>query len=482
MIKKIVLFFVCIISVSMLHAQQTKEDIQKKQQQLQSEIKQLNNTLSEIKLSKKQSLGQVALVQRKIAARQELIGNINTDIKRIDNNIYKQSIEISRLKKELDSLKVNYSKSLVFAYKNRSNYDYLNFLFSATNFNDAIKRLSYLKSYKQYRETQVSTIVQTQTLLKTKLGTLTTDKTEKGSALKDQNTQLVVLEDDKKEKDQVVKGLLGKEKDIAVQIKTNQKNQQKLQASLQVIINREIAEAKKKADADAKKKEADRIAKVKADAADAKQKADADAKQKADAAKLQTTNNTKTATDAKTIANPNTTAAKTDVKTNDVNKVVTDVAVAPKKTERVYTPLESDPANMNLSLNFESNRTRLPWPVDKGYIAIHFGRYEYSDKLTGVSTGIYIATPTGTAVKSVANGEVSAVFDLGGQQAIVIKHGKYFTVYSNITSIKVSRGSQVNAGAVLGNAGVADDGEGQILFMVTDGNNNLDPERWLRPR
>ena len=473
MIKKIILFSVFLICICTLHAQQTKEEIQKKQQQLQSEIKQLNNTLAEIKSSKKQSLGQIALVQRKITARQELIDNINTDIKRIDNNIYKQSVEINHLKKELDSLKANYAKSLVFAYKNRSNYDYLNFLFSATNFNDAIKRLSYLKSYKQYRETQVSTIVQTQTLLKTKIGILTNNKTEKGSVLKEQNTQLVVLEDDKKEKDQVIKGLQGKEKDIAAQIKTNQKNQQKLQASLQVIINREIAEAKKKAEVEAKKKEADRIAKV---------KADAEAKKKADAAKLLAANDSKTSTDTKTSTDAGTTATKTDTKTNDVANVATAPNTTAKKIERVYTPLESDPANMNLSLNFESNRSRLPWPVDKGYVSIHFGHYAYSDKLTGISTGIYIATPAGTPVKSVANGEVSAVFDLGGQQAIVVKHGKYFTVYNNITSIKVSRGTQVSAGAVLGNAGVADDGDGQILFMVTDGNNNLDPERWLRPR
>lgn len=473
MIKKTILFSAFFISVSVLHAQQTKEEIQKKQQQLQNEIKQLNNTLAEIKSSKKESLGQIALVQRKIAARQELINNINTDVRRINNNIYTQSLEIRKLNKELDSLKANYAKSLVFAYKNRSSYDYLNFLFSATSFNDAFKRLAYLKSYKKYRETQVSTINQTQALLQGKITNLTDDKKEKGSVLKEQNTQLAVLEEDKREKDHVLKQLQGKEKDIASKIKANQKNQQKLQASLQVIINREIAEAKKKAEAEAKKREADRIAKEKADA-EAKKKADA-------AAKQQAANNSSTKT---TDAGNN--AANANTKSTDAGSTASNTgsnaANTVKKTERVYTPLESDPTSMNLSLNFENNRGRLPWPVDKGYVSIHFGRYEYSDKLTGVSTGIYIATPAGTPVKSVANGEVSAVFDLGGQQAVVIKHGKYFTTYSNLGSVKVSRGTQVSPGTVLGSAGVGDDGDGQLFFMVTDNSNNQDPERWLRPR
>src|SRR6185503_4790342 len=126
-------------------AQQTKEEIQQKQQQLQKEITELNRTLNQIKSSKKQSLSQLALVQRKIAARNELINSINKDLHRLDNTIYLNQLEINRMKRELDTLKQNYAKSLVFAYRNRSNYDYLNFIFSATTFNDAIKRVAYLK-------------------------------------------------------------------------------------------------------------------------------------------------------------------------------------------------------------------------------------------------------------------------------------------------------------------------------------------------
>lgn len=119
------------------------------------------------------------LVKRKIAAREELIQNINKDLHILDNNIYKNTLEINRLRRELDTLKQAYAKSLVFAYKSRSNYDYLNFIFSASTFNDAIKRITYLKSYRQYREQQVANIEETEALIGDKIATLNNSKNEK---------------------------------------------------------------------------------------------------------------------------------------------------------------------------------------------------------------------------------------------------------------------------------------------------------------
>src|SRR5215203_11914 len=113
MTKKLLVAFLCFIAIAAARGQDTKEDIQRKQQQLQKEITELNKTLGEIKSSKKQSLSQLALVQRKIAARNELINSINKDVRRLDNTIYTNQREINRMKRELDTLKLNYAKSLV---------------------------------------------------------------------------------------------------------------------------------------------------------------------------------------------------------------------------------------------------------------------------------------------------------------------------------------------------------------------------------
>jgi septal ring factor EnvC (AmiA/AmiB activator) len=455
MIKKLFAAFIGLIIVVSGFSQDTKEDIQRKQQELQKEIDDLNRTLGQIKSSRKQSLTQLALVKKKIAARTELINNINRDLRRLSDNIYNNQIEINHLKIELDSLKDNYAKSLVFAYKNRSSYDYLNFIFSATSFNDAIKRIAYLKSYKQYRETQVSTIEKTQGILQGKISTLTSAKVEKNAALTDQGKQLNVLQEDKKEQNDVLKGLKSRETDIAGQIKQNQRDQQKLKGALAAIINREIAEEKRK--------EAARL------------KALEEQKKKDAAAAAAANNNNESSNTAKT----NTPSA-TTTNSNNASNAGTTAA----KSTRTYNVLESTDESLSNSINFESNRGKLPWPVNSGIVSIPFGRYQVpGTNLWGNSDGITITLPVGSSVKAVAEGEVRAVFDIGGPQVVVVRHGKYFTAYSNLTNIKVSTGSQVHAGTVLGNADKGQEGDGEITFMVENSSGGyLNPESWLRPQ
>lgn len=432
-------------------AQQTKEDIQRRQQQLQQELADLNNTLSSIKKNKKQSIGQLALVQRKIKAREELVGNISKELHKIDDALYLNNLDIYRYKKELDTLKDRYAKNLVFAYKNRSNYDYLNFIFSADNFNDAVKRMSYLKSYRQYRETQANNITATQNLLEVKMSNLNTTKNQKSNTLQEQGKQIKEMEADRKEKDEVVRGLQGQEKELSVQIRDREAARKKLQGQLKTIIAREIA--------DARRKEQERQAQL------AKQQEE-DRKRRL--AAQQANNNNSAATD------------NTPANTATVSSGSAPVS-APRNNNRVYSPLESTPENLTASVNFENNRGRLPWPVSSGFILIPFGRYSIG-KLFDNNDGIDIGVPVGTTVKAVADGVVSAIIDLGDEKCVVVRHGKYFTSYSHLSAVSVTRNNSTQAGTILGKAAVNDDGGGMVHFMVSNEQGGfLNPEGWLKP-
>ena len=96
--------------------------------------------------------------------------------------------------------------------------------------------------------------------------------------------------------------------------------------------------------------------------------------------------------------------------------------------------------------------------------------------------GITISTPSaGGTVKAVFNGEVSAVSNLGDGMMVMIRHGKYFTIYSNLSSVNVSKGSAVSTGQSIGKTGGADDGTGgQLDFMLMVENRNVNPQPWLR--
>ncbi|MFZ2783804.1 MAG: peptidoglycan DD-metalloendopeptidase family protein [Sediminibacterium sp.] len=448
--KFFLLLFVFFLGGMALHAQ-TRDELQKRKQEIMKELEELNREYSKTQNSKKTSLKQLALIKKKINARQDLVNDINKEVKQLDETIYLNERDIYRLKKELDTLKIKYAKSIVFAYKNRSSYEYLNFLFSAGSFNDAIKRVEYLKSYRRNRETQANTIVKSEALLKDKIGMLSNNKKERLSTLQVQHKQLLVLQEDKKEQDQVVAQLKGKEKELNAQIKEREKQRQKVQLAINAVIRREIEEARKRDEAK-------------------RQKALEDQRRLQAAGKP-----------ADGAPKSNGTTPKVAKRPADYEPA-TAMSSAPK--DRTYSPLESTPEGMEMSLNFENNKGRLPWPVSNGVVTIDFGITQMEGtKLNQKSDGIEIAVPVGSAVRCVADGEVVSTTEIAGEMVVLVKHGKYFTGYKNLSSVNVSRGQDVKAGSVLGKSGTSIDGEGAILFMIMNDRAVFqNPKPWLKSR
>ena len=137
--KVFFLFCLIITSVSLLQAQD-KSQLEKEREDIRKEIDEIQGTYDQVKGQKKETLGQLSLIQRKISLQDRYINIINKELHGIDDDIYLSALEIIRLQHQLDTLKKQYSRSITYAYKNRSNFGYLNFLFSAGSFNDEIGR------------------------------------------------------------------------------------------------------------------------------------------------------------------------------------------------------------------------------------------------------------------------------------------------------------------------------------------------------
>ena len=193
---------------------QTREELEKKRKEIQQEISSLQNAQSEIAKDKKVNISQLKLIEKKLRNRYAVIDNLNDDMRLIDNTIFSNNREIYRLQKQLDTLRSQYAKTIEYAYKNRSSYDMMNFIFTASSFNDAIRRVSYLKSYRHYRDEQAANINKTSKSLAEKIQLLTLNKKEKGKVLDEQKKQKEILEDEKQEKNQFVSKLKLREKEI----------------------------------------------------------------------------------------------------------------------------------------------------------------------------------------------------------------------------------------------------------------------------
>lgn len=436
--KKILL--TCILfcfcgAITMLSAQSDKSELERERAEIQSELKEIQNAYDKLKGQKKQSLGQLNMLKRKMLLQERFISSINRELRMIDDDIYRGSLEITRLTRQLDTLKAEYAKTIVYAYKNRSSFNYVNFIFSATSFNDALRRVSYLKSYRAYREKQVNIINETQTLIANRQQQQLQRKQQKNDALKTQTAERQELVGQRREKDAVVAELKTQEKDLQKQIATKKKRDKDIQNAIAAIIRREIEAAKKEETA---RREAVRKA------------------EEADKAKNR------------------------DVTTT--NPVTKPVAPVTKPAARPDSYLELNAKDVALGNNFSESKGKLPWPVDQGFVKIPFGSYTIDGtKLVGNNPGLTIGTQKGSSVKAVFDGEVSAIHNYGDGAAVVIRHGKYFTSYSNLSTVNVSKGMTVKRGQLIGKAGDADDNTGgSIDFMVLIEANNVNPAPWLR--
>lgn len=510
MTKKILWLMVFFAFSTVLIAQKTsdKTSMLDERNQIQRELKQIELALTSVKGQQKETLTQLASLNRKIELQEKYINNIGKEIRLINDDIYYSAIEISRLKKQLDTLKSHYARSVVYAYKNRSNYDYLNFIFSSKNFNDALKRITYLKNYRDYRAKQMGDIVKTQELITKRRYQQTVSISKKQSALDSRSREFSSMEIQKNEKDSVVSLLKSQAGNLQKQIAIKQKRDRELKSSISLIVRKEIDEARKVAREEARvKADADRKAWAEALAKqqkEAEKAALADAKTRDLAASpapgaspatvekneeesfkpinlpKSTKVNAGTVTDIKTV--PSGSSGNLTAKNVSVSPVKAAPPPPPENKAPVGGYLNYKPVDIALNSDFSQNRGRLPSPVD-GVITLGFGRYRIEGlgpDIVGENPGVTYTASVGAPVRAIFEGDVASVSNVGGMSLVVIRHGKYFTAYSNLSSVSVNKGSKVHRGQTIGHVGADEEtGNGKLDFILMIEERNVDPRAWL---
>ena len=446
MIKIFVTFLSILVFSIALVAQQPalkeQQDLERQRQQLKREIEETQEILNKNKKTTKENISSLALINKKLSLQENVLENINRDINLLDNTIFKSQRDINKMQLLLDTLKQDYAKSMIYSYKNRSNSDFLNFIFSASSFNDAIKRITYLKSYRNYREMQGENILRTQEILKNRINELSTNKKKKNAVLQIQGKEVDILETQKEEKNQVVKQLKAQGKELNSQVAARKKQMLKVSNAITAAIRRAVEEAKRE-----------------------------------------------TATKVNTERKIRDAEAKA-AKTNNINNNSDNASTkAKEKAPRKVTPASATPgevflntnAEIALNNNFIKNKGLLPWPVDKGYTLLHYGPNKVGG-LEIISQGISIGCVIGSPVKVIFGGEVRVVNNYDDLQMVVIKHGSYFTAYSNLSGVNLTKGQMVQTGQIIGKVAANLDGIGAIDLMIQNEKSEVNPEVWLRPR
>ena len=405
---------------------QSKEEMMNKRDALINEISYNKELLERTQRDKNVSLKQVQLLQNQIAAQEGVIGTYQSEIYNLDNDIFLNARTVASLHSYVDNLKAEYAVILVNTYKNHTNYDRLMFLFSASNFNTAYKRFLYLRQYGQYRSRQAELILNTTASIEEKMGILKEQKTEKNELLSQQNEVAEALQEKKVDKDASVNQLKKKEVSIRNDIASKKKKASQLNASIESIIRKEIDSARKRAEEESRK--------------------EVEARRRSDK------------------------SGSASASSGDIKSFRS--AVVPTMT----------PEASVLSNSFSANQGSLPWPVERGVITEYFGSHPHS-VLDGVminNNGIDITTDAGSSVRAIFEGTVSSVVSNPSfQNAIIIKHGEYFSVYSNVTNVQVRAGDKVSTKQRIATVHTSNDGQTEIHLEIWRGTSKMNPSSWV---
>ena len=414
----LLIVFVCFCASAF--AQSSKE-LKRKKEALQREIELATRNLNKASKGKKLTLGQINAIKAQIRLRQDKISTINSEMKNLDHQIHENTNKVQNLKGRLADLKKEYAAMIRFAQRNRNAYDKMMFIFAASDFNQAYKRIKYLQQFGQYRKKQAAYIQGTEQQLSNQIVVLDRDLKSKSSLLKEEQTEKSKLDKNRSEQTAVLNKFSKQEKQFQQDIKKKRQQQVAVDRAIKAAIAREIEAARKREEEAARERERLAAAKAKAE-----------------------------------------------------NKPVPTTSSKPKTASEA---LRATPEAAKLSDAFEANRGSLPSPVATGYITGRFGNYKV-DQATAFRNGVVFQTSDGAAVRAVFNGTVNNVFPMYGKYYVMISHGEYFTVYEGLSSVSVSKGQKVTTKQSIGVAGTSD-GVPELGFQIHRGAVAQNPESWL---
>ena len=461
-------------------------------EQIKRNIKEQEAKLRTNERDVKQRLQNLMVINTEIADKRRTIDTIRNDINRLNGNIGQLNNQLDVLQSELDDRKDKFVKSMRYMHHNSSIQNQLMFIFSAKNFTQMFRRLRFVREYANYQRAQGEMVKSKQAEITKKHTELTAAKQHKSTLLNKGERERRNLEGKQTEQEQVVTSLKKQQKTIQSIIAQQRKKDEQINAQIDRLVAIEVekararaaAEARRKAEAEAARKRAAELARKKAEAeaaarenarriAEAKEREER-AKAAARAAANKDAEERREAERALKEAE-NVRAAAERKAESDANKHAREVEKVKKESSLVYN-LDSE--DRRISGSFESNRGRLPMPITGGYrIVSHFGQYNV-EGLTNVrldNKGINILGQPGSKARSIFDGEVSAVFSLGGTTGVMVRHGSYISVYCNLSSVSVHRGQKVSARQVLGSVGQ----DNILQFQLRRETAKLNPEAWL---
>lgn len=382
---------------------QSRKELEKRRDALDKQIRTTTALIDQARKEQRVTQEQLGLLESQITARAQLIRTMDGEVRETDARIREDEESIAAMQADLRTLKQGYARMVAAAYRNRSAYDRLSYLFASSGFQQAFQRSRYINQLAAQRRRQVALITETQAALDARVAALKQQRQEKANLLDAQVQEKHKLDTDRAGQQNALSALRKEEG----RLRETQKKQERQRKELETAIRKAIEAAVKP-------------------------------------------------------------------------KGSSSGSGKPAKLDITLTPEARE-----LNTDFEKNKGKLPWPVEKGVITGRFGKQPHP-VLKGIvidNNGIDITTEKGASVRAVFRGEVSSVIVLpGAGKALIVSHGAYRTVYSNLASVSVAKGQKVDTKQNVGTVLSGEDGAVahiEVWKITADGLVNVDPALWI---
>lgn len=447
--SRLILIFLLLLGLGSASAQSKKrQELEEQKVRLMDEIALANRILAETQKDRKNSLGTIETVQQKIELREKLIRTLDREVELMGDEEAQMQEEIDTLRVRIERQKAQYALMIQQANKSRKNSSRLMFILSSEDFNQAMRRIEYLKQYSAYRQQKIKEIQEQEKELESAIERLRVQKIRKNAVRGQLQEESRKLGSEKLSQEEAIKTYQAMEKDLEKKLKAKLKEAEKVEEQIQKIITEEIARARAQA---ARKNLEDRAIKLGL-------------------------------------------VRGQDFSSNTTNdRLESLISNAEKARSEANKPaiaepesFELTPAARSLAANFAANQKRLPWPVERGLVTSKFGpqRHPVVKSVIIDNKGVDIATEGNAAIRAIFDGEVSRLFRMpDGQLVVIINHGSYFTVYQGITNVTVSKGDKVTKGQSIGSAYTNPiNAQTKLHFEIWNDNKAVNPLLWLSAR
>ena len=482
--------------------------LQSEQATLKQKMAESQNQLATTRKDVKAQLATLQMINGQISDQQKVVTGLQVQIDTLNRRISTHEQELRELEADLTECKRRYTRGVLYMYRNRLMQNKLMFIFSADNFRQMYRRLRYTQEYVKYQRVQGQIIAAKEQAVREKRNLLSGERVVQGKLLTQGKAQQTVLEGQQRTQQGVVTDLNQKQAELQATLAQQQRQYNALNAKIEQLIRAEIEaaerrrkaeEARRAAEAEARKKAAEaarKAAEERRRAAEAARKAEAEARRAEAEARRKAAEAERKAEAARKRGEERAAREARAAQAREEARAAEQARAAAAEAQRARTATEEAnratatanqnapaPSDARLTGSFASNQGRLPMPITGNYtISSHFGAYNVNG-LNGVTLdnkGINLTAPAGAQARCVFDGEVTAIFSMGGMTNVIVRHGSYITVYCNLSGVSVRQGQHVAARQTLGSVARDASGNCTLHFQLRHETQKLNPERWLR--